>query len=353
LSSSSQKIETVELGRGLAAFAVLLLHAEGMLLPAKNGVAEGFGGLFRFGFLGVDFFFVLSGFIIYFVHARHVGDARQAPAYLMRRLFRILPTYWAVFAILIVLLPFQRTWPTLSLEWFASQFSLSTLNLWVGQAWTLQHEFLFYLIFSALIVFGRFGWFLLVAWVLACVVMSYGSLNVARTSWFELVFHPYHLMFLAGMCTAWAARLDARVWRLYAGAVGMLVLLAVWALVQANDSLASHTALRYYAAAVFGNAVLVVLLALGRTSFEVPRVFTWLGKISYSVYICHGLVLMVCKALLERIGSVDIPRTLVFCSGVVLCLLASHLLQYWVEQPGIALGKRLIDRLQTRLPLKS
>jgi exopolysaccharide production protein ExoZ len=341
------------MGRGLAAFAVLLLHAEGMLLPAKNGIDEGFGGLFRFGFLGVDFFFVLSGFIIFFVHARHVGEAKQAPAYLLRRLFRILPTYWAVFTLLIVLLPFQRTWPTLSMEWFASQFSLSTLNLWVGQAWTLQHEFLFYLMFSGLIIFGRIGWLALVAWIVACVVMSYGSVNVARTTWFELIFHPYHLMFLAGMCTAWAARLNAQAWRLYVVAMLVLVLLAVWALVHAHDSLASHTALRYYSAAVFGNAVLVALLALGRTSFEVPSLFTWLGKISYSVYICHGLILMICKAVLERSGAIELPRVLIFASGVALCLLASHLLQRWVEQPGINLGKRVIDQLQTRMPLKS
>ncbi len=63
---------------------------------------EGFGpfpasGLFAFGHAGVDFFFVLSGFIILHVHAGDIGRPVRLGHYLQRRFTRVYPFYWVVF----------------------------------------------------------------------------------------------------------------------------------------------------------------------------------------------------------------------------------------------------------------
>ena len=80
----------------MAALLVACVHCTLMLGgPAFGGRLPLFG-LFRFGHAGVDFFFVLSGFIIYYIHQGEIGQQRFLPAYLYKRFARIYPTYWIV-----------------------------------------------------------------------------------------------------------------------------------------------------------------------------------------------------------------------------------------------------------------
>ena len=337
------------MGRGLAALAVVLLHAEGMLLPATSSAPYGFGGLFRYGFLGVDFFFVLSGFIIYFVHANHIGKPTLAVNYLCRRLFRILPAYWFVLILLLMLLPFQKTWPEMSMNWFIQQFTLTGQQLWISQAWTLQHEFLFYAFFLLLILFGRGAWIIMLSWVAACVYVSIGQEVVPRKTWFDIFFHPYHVMFIAGICTATVAKSTPANWFKYSWFVAGLFVFTSWMLVSRQDTLASHSALRYYCSAAFGTAVLVFLISLGRTNLRFPTSLTWLGKVSYAMYIAHGIIFMVIQSALKRSELyMHTAPWLIFVAGTLICVAVSGLIQTLVEEPGIRLGRWAANRLANK-----
>ena len=83
--------------------------------------------------------------------------------------------------------------------------------------------------------------------------------------------------------------------------------------------------------------------ALSQTSFRSraleSRVPQWLGKVSYSLYLCHWPVLMFCRDAFGVWGAVP---------GVALTLPVAWLLWRFVEQPSIALS-RLIARPQTRV----
>lgn len=334
------------MGRGAAALAVVLLHAEGMLLPGSSASTYGFGGLFKFGFLGVDFFFVLSGFIIYFVHADHIGKPALAISYISRRAFRILPAYWAVLAFMLLSLPFQKIWPTISTDWLFGQLVLLGKTLWVGQAWTLQHEFLFYGFFLLLILIGRTAWLLMLAWIVACVSIAYGKADVPRSTLFDIVFHPYHAMFLVGIITAQMTRASARAWRYYCLSVSVSVFGCIAFLSYFNASLSSHSANRYYCATAFGNACLVALIVMSRAKISTPKLFSWLGKISYSMYICHGLVFMVFYSLCIRMNAQAlIAPVLIFTVGTLACIAVSALMQRWIEVPAIEFGKRFATKL--------
>ena len=340
------------MGRGLAALAVVLLHAEGMLLPATSSAPYGFGGLFRYGFLGVDFFFVLSGFIIYFVHANHIGKPNLAVNYLCRRLFRILPAYWFVLILLLTLLPFQKTWPEFSLNWFTQQFTLTGQQLWIGQAWTLQHEFLFYAFFLLLILLGRGAWIIMLSWVAACVYVSIGQAVVPRKTWFDIFFHPYHVMFISGICTAIVAKSTRANWLRYSWLVAGLLGISSWMLIYRQDTLASHSALRYYCSAALSTAALVVLISLGRTNLRFPTILTWLGKVSYAMYIAHGIIFMVIQSALKRSELyTHIAPWIIFVTGTLICVAVSGLIQRLVEEPGIHLGRRAANWLTNKKQL--
>jgi exopolysaccharide production protein ExoZ len=355
----TRKIESIEMGRGLAALAVLLLHAEGMLLPARAFEHAGFGGVFRYGFLGVDFFFVLSGFIIFFTHQRDLGIPARTGNYILRRLFRILPAYWAVFAMMLILLPFQKNWPDISLAWLSLQLSLTDLELWVGQAWTLQHEFIFYGLFVFAIWHKHIGILLIALWASACMAINWGAEDVERGSFTQILFHPYHVMFILGMISAYVYRVGGRLWYGWLALSFSVSTLLVVRMIDIGDDFRSHSFLRYAASAGMSNTVLLGLLVYANFKLPVPHLFAWLGKISYSVYLAHGVVLMAVSGLIERLGLQTIlPRPIIFIAGVGICIFVSAILQRLIEQPGVDLGKRItrwfsakIDRGRLTSPL--
>src|SRR5688572_474363 len=87
-------LQNVQALRGAACLMVVVYHLQ-VWDAAFGNPTPVFREVRRFGFAGVDLFFVLSGFIITATNLRHVGRPAAVPGYLFRRLWRVYPTYWA------------------------------------------------------------------------------------------------------------------------------------------------------------------------------------------------------------------------------------------------------------------
>jgi peptidoglycan/LPS O-acetylase OafA/YrhL len=152
--------------RGVACLLVAVYHGAG-LVDHHYGV-DPLRGLSRFGFSGVHMFFVISGLIIYHAHRRDLGDARNAPRYLLKRLVRIYPFYWIAFLALGGRKVFSGRLEIGDFLTNALFFSASE-SLVIAVAWTLAYEMIFYGIFLAFLVKRALGiavfaaWFVLVA----------------------------------------------------------------------------------------------------------------------------------------------------------------------------------------------
>jgi exopolysaccharide production protein ExoZ len=70
------KLLSLQYIRGIAALLVVLYHATNMLIESGSGYVY-LHGIFQFGYMGVDIFFILSGFIIFYIHYSHIGDKGQ------------------------------------------------------------------------------------------------------------------------------------------------------------------------------------------------------------------------------------------------------------------------------------
>ena len=137
--------------RALAIVLVMLFHLAGTLPPC-------FGAVAQFGWVGVDIFFVLSGFLIGSQLLRPYAAGRRPRlwAFYQRRLYRILPAYFCVLA-LYFLVPAWRERPGISPLW---QFLSFTENLLVdygahpafSHAWSLCVEEQFYLLLPPLVL---------------------------------------------------------------------------------------------------------------------------------------------------------------------------------------------------------
>ena len=127
------KLAGIEAGRGIAAIGVVLCHVA--LILTKTSDAQTSVGVFQIGRAGVDFFFVLSGFIIAYAHREDIGCPARLGHYLSRRLFRIMPTYWIALALTLMLGGY--TLPAFDMA-RAALLLPSSHGLPVIVAWTLQ-----------------------------------------------------------------------------------------------------------------------------------------------------------------------------------------------------------------------
>src|SRR6476646_4697263 len=126
VTTPTWKLQTVQAARGAAAMLVLLFHLT-YLAQAFLGF-DLFRGVFKFGYSGVDFFFVLSGFIISFVHGQDVGRPERLGRYLRKRFVRIYPVYWVV-ALALLPVYFNPAQSTLSPPSYLSTLIKSLLLL--------------------------------------------------------------------------------------------------------------------------------------------------------------------------------------------------------------------------------
>lgn len=99
LPLKTPKLNSLQAYRGIAAVLVLLLHASKVGYLKFNYAFLGYK--FAFGYSGVDFFFVLSGFIIMQMHHQDLGQPARWRAYAIKRIIRVFPIYWLVMLIII------------------------------------------------------------------------------------------------------------------------------------------------------------------------------------------------------------------------------------------------------------
>lgn len=160
------KLRTVEFGRGLAAAAVVAFHANataGYIGLSANRWASPLQ-------LGVDFFFVLSGFIIFYVHNDDIGHSDRALPYLWKRFARLFPLLWVVAGGWIALRAVIASAPTLDQVGTSLLLYPSLSEPVPLVVWTLRHEMLFYIAFCVAIINRWAGFALFGAWTLAVLV---------------------------------------------------------------------------------------------------------------------------------------------------------------------------------------
>jgi exopolysaccharide production protein ExoZ len=306
---SSNRIIALEGMRGFAALLVFFVHFYALfgsyLAPhSPLETALRFGG--TVGNIGVDIFFVISAFLMYGIVMR-----RPTPflPYLTRRLKRLYPVFAFVFLVYVALsyaMPSQSRIPAGSGA--ALRYILANLAMLPGMlsimplitvTWSLSYEWFFYLILPLMVwAFGLRRWASgrRIAFVLTICAVQY-ALCIANLS-----SHPRLIMFGSGICL-WeivthfdvSGRLGSKG---ELASIAIAVIGVAWVGVAAmnhSSALTQMTLSPISSPILFFSLFAPTLYALFFSGilnrlFSVPWL-RWMGNISYSYYLIHGLTL--------------------------------------------------------------
>jgi peptidoglycan/LPS O-acetylase OafA/YrhL len=373
----TDRLEELDSVRGLAAATVVLSHTTIVLpaIAAGAGVATGLTAVLKYspahvlfaGHEAVITFFILSGFVLSLPY--HAGRAPGYGPFLVKRVFRIWVPY--VCAVLVGLL--AMSWlarpalPGLS-DWANGAWRVPlTPGLLLGHLslvgsfpngsvdpviWSLVHEMRISLVFPLLMIAVlKFDWRvnLGAAAGLACVgavataVLARASVGVDYFATLE-----YVPMFVAGALLA-ARRERIRDWwsglprgiRIAWLPAGVTMYTIKWWAFHGNVGFPSD-----WVVAAGATMLIVAAFAAPRARAALrTRPLLFLGRVSYSLYLLHALVLL---ALLNLLYG-RVPLALILVAAPLLSIGAAALGYRLVESPAMARGRRVASGLPTRL----
>jgi exopolysaccharide production protein ExoZ len=339
-------LRSLQACRAFAALLVVLYHTSyGMWRPEKYFGYQPFGQIFDFGFAGVDFFFVLSGFIILHIHADDIGKPRALGAYLWKRFSRIYPAYWVIF---LLVLPIYLLVPSYGFGYerdpdvFVRAFWLfphPQSHVVLTISWTLVHEIFFYVLFGLLILNKRVGLAVFLVWG-GCVI-AFACFD--SFPW-TFLFSAANVRFLAGMGVA----LTLRRWRIPAPRLLAVVGAAVFLATGYLD--AYHPPRALYEQTI-GYTLGSVLILAGVVEAErsgllrPPSWLVYLGDASYSIYLVHFVPLSI-FAKFAKAWSLDayVPGGVLFILHAASSVAVGCLFYHVVEHPLHIWTKRFFRR---------
>jgi|GEM_PF-657351 len=345
--------------------------------------------LVTMGWLGVDVFFILSGFVLTWqalyerassIGSRGGGDIPIAPSphrsgsdvpiapsfprkressvvradfwhdagtFLRRRILRVYPAYLASLTVLLPLawLGIYRTPPALAdialhLVMFHNLVTryVDSIN---GVFWSMPFEWQFYLIFPLLILSvlrGRTRWLVGGAVIVAVAMKLWSALQGPGG---EIAQLPWRIdEFVAGMVGAAIAVRGDLATRLHARLTWVAVLSLVagaWIIGARDPAWWQPGALPFVRAAWIDVTVAALLIGLSGSMSAVARLFAsrtmvWLGTISYSIYLWHVPTLELTRGALHR-HIPAMPAAMAIAATTAVILAVSALSYYVVERP--------------------
>ena len=293
---AKKHLESLQIFRGLAALAVALHHARLGTSAFVQTIPVPIEALLAQGFLGVDFFFVLSGFIILHTHYDDPGSVPAAAVYAFKRITRIYFPYLPITGLLICAYFF---FPTLSQSdrtwgWFTSLTLFPSIyEPALPVAWTLVHEILFYLLFLVFFVSRRLFAAMTAAW--SCVLFRQSfDLQSFNSAFLNVLLHPINLEFVFGMFCAFAYRHMTPRQGIAAAVAGIAVfaLYFLWFTASARVLFG------------FGSALLILGTALNDSALR-SEICARFGDSSYAIYLIHNPLISLTSRLAARVPVLD------------------------------------------------
>ena len=349
-NDAKRTINTIQALRGIAALMVVLVHFKVYFnMPFYN-----FGdALFSYGGMGVPLFFIISGFVMTYTHNR--TGVHESILFIIKRFSRVYPLYFI--ATILWLIALKYSVPTAhefdnytdiikSLLFYPLDArnapNLGLSSLFVG--WTLNYEMFFYAVFAVSLAFNRWMWtvfslaFMTILYIIPSIFSSFSFVTEVEygfsVAYMSLVTNPIIINFLAGVLIAklvdfvdfskvskssltWLvfAVVTAFAWQYFSG------FRAGWGFLQWG--------------LVSAALVFVCVIYESRFGF-VCAPLTYLGSISFSVYLLHPFVKELLQIIFIESGHEEyaggpLMGLLIVSSTILVAHVSRNFIEVWLS----------------------
>ena len=349
----TEHIASLDLLRGLAALAVVVWHWRWFFSDPVTGLIahSSISALpFRYilypaysmGYLAVDLFFAISGFIFFHMYRDSVTSGQiSSRKFCWNRFTRLYPLHIVTLLIVAAAQPIYHAsnaayfvYPDNSLAYFALQFFMAsnwmpgTPYSFNGPIWSLSIEILLYALFYVL---ARRG--LAKPWCAVLLVLG-GSFLIAHAN---MIGRGVMAFYIGALC--YFVVRDTRAFKAFATAI-----------IGAAAVQAFHRGLSVRDTAVILIGIPAIILAVTLNERRLSRLTSntrWLGNISYSSYLLHFPIALVLMTIGVRMNSTSHVHIVLYLSGVTLLSLICF---HWFERPAQKLLRNFGETRKTPHP---
>ncbi len=348
MAKPTSKLVNIQILRAVAALTVVLYHVGVEQTHICSDAGRGCSLDIWYGLDGVTLFFMISGFIMVVTSWNSFGKPGAAVDFMRRRIQRIVPLYWIVTTIAVIgiaIAPSMLNVPVLDPIYIAASYlfyPVERLNGLVrpiaNLGWTLELEMMFYVIFTAALLFNRKLGMILAMGVIALITAGgiaglYGA-SVPLNFWSD----PIILDFVLGMAVGAAYKVGASlpraaVWGLSFAFVliaATMVIQAPWINSFPELNIVRRSFLALPAAALF------LLGALGpqlNAANLFARAGLLLGDASYSLYLIHPFILRPFAKIWAKLFVTHVPMWVFPCVAPIAAIASGLALYCLVERP--------------------
>jgi exopolysaccharide production protein ExoZ len=349
VTSRTPSLEGIQILRAIAALMVVLHHTLEESMAAATGPKSP-DWFTTFGAAGVDIFFVISGFIMFYVSFPTDGAAASPISFLAKRITRIYPFYWFCVALVLGLWSIGL-FHSLQLDvdvLVRSIFLFPSEHLVINVSWTLVYEMYFYIIFAATLMcrsplFSLFG---TSGAIFILYIVGHFALDGAVGIFLS---NPIAFEFCFGLILAYffqrfpvvfsAARL------LFIP--GFTLLLIAPLAVPHEDTNGLPGGARILAWGIPAFLIVLSFLSLKPNRTPLQRGMVLLGDASYAIYLTHPLVMITYARLLKG-GLANLSQWPVIPSVVLLSAVLGLFLHVFIERRLTKGFRNLLRFAQTR-----
>lgn len=355
---NAQKIPELESMRGVAALIVVLFHIQ----PWNSNFLH--WNFIRNGSFMVDLFFVLSGFVIYRAYGEQISSRAGFSQFIVRRWIRLYPVHFVfLLAFLAIELgkyfllanaslesnrfaPFERNTPFAFLTHFMliqSAFSENVVETFNGPSWSISVEMFMYLLMGIVVLFFRTYRIPVFA---LCVILGLVCVFLSNGDQFALMGRGLAGFSLGCIGAWWSSKMSCQ----WSGKWCLIPLAGLGFVLSVPAGFTSYLLVLILTMSLI---MCIVHGSDGRVkSYLGNRAFSWLGKVSYSLYMSHTLVIYLVFQVLAKgalgqrsadLAHLLLPQKMVIwvdLGTLAIALVVSSLVYRWVEAPSRRLSQK-------------
>ena len=323
-----KRFNSLQIIRALSAILIVGHHVSLYMHDASLPILN---KIFFNGWVGVDVFLVLSGFILYYTSHKKIGQRDQCKEFIFKRLSRIYPIYWVILSTVLII------WPS----YFGTRFGIKdiiksyllvpqTILPILGVTWFLSYIVFFYLIFAISIYFDKKISFPLISvWVIGVLLSSFGVIH--NTNFYvNFIFSKHFIEIIAGCLIAIIFIKKPNKKPYFPLLIGFIIFLLTYYQIINGFILRDSTESKLLFSLAVG------LIILGCVSYELnhnlyfPKSTIAIGDASYTIFLTHFNILTFTNLLNMRLGFHSI---LEFLYHITVLIVLGIVIYYKVEKP--------------------